>query len=153
MRQPPIPCPNQNQGVTMHPAMVQPPPFVSISIISPFLRVKQICPQNQLRVVQPHPAGTDGLADQDESFGTFRRPGRNGRMGFFSFAQRLLHGWGIGGKKHTRSLKNTEGPPPLSSPPRSGLFAAPNPPSPLSDKVNRVEREHLFMRRLSSERQ
>lgn len=44
--------------------------FVSISSISPLLQVKQICPQNQLRVVQPGPAGTDGLAEQDESFGT-----------------------------------------------------------------------------------
>lgn len=47
-------------------------PFVSISTISPFLQVQQICPQNQLRVVQPGPAGTDGLAEQDESFGTSR---------------------------------------------------------------------------------
>lgn len=114
MRQPPIPCPNQNQGVTMHPAMVQPPPFVSISIISPFLRVKQICPQNQLRVVQPHPAGTDGLADQDESFGTFRRPGRNGRMGFFFFCSatppRLGH-WGE--KTHEEPQKYRRTPPAL----------------------------------------
>lgn len=115
MRQPPIPCPNQNQGVTMHPAMVQPPPFVSISIISPFLRVKQICPQNQLQVVQPHPAGTDGLADQDESFGTFRRPGRNGRMGFFLLLSDSSTAGALGGK-NTRGASKIQKDPPRSHP-------------------------------------
>lgn len=54
----------QGQGATSR--------FMSISTISPLLQVKQICPQNQLREVQPRPAGTDGLAEQDESFGKFK---------------------------------------------------------------------------------
>lgn len=38
--------------------------------VSPLLQAKQLCPRSQLRVAQPLPAGTDGLAEREESFGT-----------------------------------------------------------------------------------
>lgn len=61
---------------------------------------------------------------------------------------------GHGGRKQRETSKiqrtPTSGPP---LPLRSGSFASAKTPSLLSAKVNRVEREHLFMRRLSSERQ
>lgn len=109
-------------------------------------KAQQSCPQPRAA----SPSSADGLAEPHEAFGTQKQPGCNHRTGSCSAAMGSketadLHIWPhtSAPPKHTSGLALTIG---------VWLVCLANPPL-LSDKVNRVEREHLFMRRLSSERQ
>lgn len=77
MLQPPMPCLRQNRGAEGLGA----DPGGEVGSVSPLLQAKQLCPRSQLRVAQPLPAGTDGLAEREESFGTLGRPGRSRTTG------------------------------------------------------------------------
>lgn len=152
MLQPPMPCLRQNRGAEGLGA----DPGGEVGSVSPLLQAKQLCPRSQLRVAQPLPAGTDGLAEREESFGTlgptWTQP-HNGLLLCYSSAAR---GWAASSRGPTHLAPAHLCPPSPPRPPlhHPSLACLPHqsPPS-LSDKVNRVEREHLFMRRLSSERQ
>lgn len=152
-QQPPL---NQNQGGIRH-QISRPPPLSCLSAPSPLS-------SKYSRFVHNSSSGWCSLAQQVQmgSLIKMNHLARSSDPG--ATAERALCSGpspepGASGIKHERSLQNRPSPHiwPLQLisplPTEVWLVCLTEAPSPLSDKVNRVEREHLFMRRLSSERQ